>query len=82
MHLGSDAPPVDAIIELADEISEECPSCAVTASEIVMWADRIRERRPSRDALAAVVNASCAGLSADGRKAIVETIYGMVQGIA
>lgn len=48
MLIRSDAAPLDQIIELANEIIDECPSCAGTASEIVMWANEIRERRPDR----------------------------------
>lgn len=46
MHAAFDAQPTAAIAELAEEIIEECPSCPDKASEIVMWAEQIRERRP------------------------------------
>jgi hypothetical protein len=49
MPLASDAAPLDQIIELAHEIIDECPACAGTASEIAMWANEIRERRPGRE---------------------------------
>lgn len=71
MPLVSDAAPLDQIIELASEIIDECPSCAGTASEIVMWANEIRERRPSREELTALIDAACPGLPEDQRRILI-----------
>ncbi|WP_246777096.1 hypothetical protein [Microvirga sp. VF16] len=57
MPIAPDAAPLDHIIELANGVIDACPSCAGTASEIVMWASEIRERRPGREQLAALVDA-------------------------
>ena len=46
MRLASGAALLDHIIERAHEIIDECPSCAGTASEIAMWVNEIRKRRP------------------------------------
>ena len=57
--------PIDHIVELARKIMDECPSCASRASEITTWAAEIRERRPSRAELEALVDATCGGLISD-----------------
>jgi hypothetical protein len=44
---------------LSREIVDDCPSCAGKASQIAMWAREIRERRPSRQELEALVDATC-----------------------
>jgi hypothetical protein len=62
MQGGRDASPIESIVALANEIIDECPSCASRASEIIVWAREIRERRPSGDELAALVDATCQGL--------------------
>jgi hypothetical protein len=62
--------PIDRIMALAHEIIDECPSCAGKASEIALWAGQIRERRPGREVLAALVDATCEQLAAEkGRSA-------------
>jgi transposase len=79
MPLPPDAPPLDQIIELAHEIIDECPSCAGTASEIVMWANEIRERRPSREELTALVDATCPGLPEDQRTSLIDGLRAFVR---
>jgi hypothetical protein len=64
-----DTGPIEHIIELARGIIDECPSCAGKASKIVMWAGEIRERRPSRAELEALVDATCKDLLPDERRA-------------
>jgi len=54
--------PIDHIVELARKIMDECPSCAGRASEITTWAAEIRERRPSRGELEALIDATCGSL--------------------
>ena len=60
--------PIDHIVTLAREIADECPSCASRASEITTWATEIRERRPSRQELEALVDATCGDLLPDERR--------------
>ena len=75
-----DMRPVDQIIELAHEIMDECPSCASRASEIRMWATEIRERRPSREELEALIAATCAGfLPSERRKRLIDGLLAMVR---
>jgi hypothetical protein len=59
---------IDNIVELANQIIDECPSCAGRASEIAIWARQIRERRPSRDELTALVDATCKGFVPDDQR--------------
>jgi hypothetical protein len=74
-----EASPVDSIIELAHAIIDDCPTCAGKASEIIVWASEIRERRPGREELTALVDAICQGylpehqrtLLIDGLRALV-----------
>ena len=79
MPIAPDAAPLDHIIELANGIIDECPSCAGTASEIVMWANEIRERRPSREELMALVDATCPGLPADQRTLLIDGLRAFVR---
>jgi transposase len=79
MSIPPDAAPLDHIIELANGIIDECPSCAGTASEIVMWANEIRERRPGREELAALVDATCSGLPADQRAQLIDGLRAFVR---
>jgi hypothetical protein len=79
MPLASDAAPLDHIIELAHKIINACPSCAGTASAIVMWANEIRERRPSREELAALVDATCPGLADDQRTSLIDGLRAFVR---
>ncbi len=61
MQTNPNASPTDQIIGLAREIIDECPSCAGKASQIAVWASKIRERHPSRQELEALVDATCKG---------------------
>jgi hypothetical protein len=62
---------IDNIVALANQIIDECPSCAGRASEIAVWARQIRERRPSRDELAALVDATCKGFVPDDQRELL-----------
>jgi hypothetical protein len=71
--------PVDRIMALAHEITEECPSCAGKASEIALWAGQIRERHPSREELEALVNTTCDNdLPAEQKARLVEDLRALV----
>lgn len=75
-----EASPIDSIVALAHLIADECPSCASRASEIIVWASEIRERRPSREELTALVDAVCGGdLSEDRRKLLIEGLRAFVR---
>lgn len=75
-----EASPVDTIVALAHQIADECPACASRASEIIMWASEIRERRPSREELAALVDAVCENdLSEDRRKLLIDGLRALVR---
>jgi hypothetical protein len=63
-----EASPLDSIVALASRIADEFPSCASRASEIIMWASEIRERRPSREELTALVDATCKGYVPDDQR--------------
>jgi len=63
--------PIDNIVQLAHAIIEKCPTCAGKASEIMVWAGEIRERRPSREELTALVDATCEGFLPDDRRALL-----------
>lgn len=72
--------PVDEIISLAREIIDECPACAGKASKITMWASEIRERRPSRAELEALVDTTCDGQLPDEQKArLVDALRALVR---
>jgi hypothetical protein len=71
MQGGPDASPIESIVALANEIIDECPSCASRASEIIVWAREIRERRPSQGELAALVDATCQGLLPDAQRTLL-----------
>jgi hypothetical protein len=79
MAIAPDAAPLDHIIELAHEIMDECPSCAGTASEIVMWANEIQGRRPSREELTALVDAVCPGLLDDQRTDLINGLRAFIR---
>jgi hypothetical protein len=66
-----EASPLDSIIALARQITDDCPSCASRAAEIIMWASEIRERRPSREELAALVDTVCESYLPDDRRALL-----------
>ncbi len=61
MQERSDLSPIVNIMELAHEIIDTCPECTGRASEIIVWAEQIRERRPSREELAALIDVTCPG---------------------
>jgi hypothetical protein len=71
MQGGPDASPIESIVSLATEIIDECPLCASRASEIIVWAREIRERRPSQEELAALVDATCQGLLPDDQRRLL-----------
>ena len=71
---------IDNIVELANQIIDECLACAGRASEIAVWARQIRERRPSREELAALVDATCKGfLPADQRELLINGLRALVR---
>jgi hypothetical protein len=75
-----DSGPIDAIAELAHAIINECPSCVGRASEITTWAGQIRERRPSRQELEALVDATCRGyLPDDQRTLLIDGLRALVR---
>jgi hypothetical protein len=80
MPTDPDISPLDQIMTLAGEIVDECPSCAGKASQSAMWAREIRERRPSREELEALVDATCKGLVPDDqRKLLIEGLRALVR---
>ena len=80
MSESSEASPLDSIIGLARQIADECPSCASRAAEIIVWASEIRERRPSREELAALVDATCKGyLPDDQRELLIKGLRAFVR---
>jgi hypothetical protein len=80
MPAAPDTSPLDQIVTLAREIVDECPSCAGKASQIAMWAREIRERRPSRQELEALVDATCKGFVLDDqRKLLIECLRALVR---
>jgi hypothetical protein len=56
MTANPDNGPIDHIVALAHEIIEECSSCTRKAAQIAIWAGEIRERRPGREELEALVD--------------------------
>jgi hypothetical protein len=80
MQEKSDLSPVINIVDLAHEIIEACPSCAGRASEIIVWAEQIRERRPSREELAALIDTTCPGaLTETQRASLIESLRALVR---
>lgn len=76
----ADVSPIETIAALAREIIEECPSCAGRASEIIVWAEQVRERRPSREELAALVDATCQGALTETQRAnLIEGLRALVR---
>ena len=71
MSTDPDTSPLDQIMTLARDIVDECPSCAGKASQIAMWAREIRERRPSRQELEALVDATCNGFVPDDQRKLL-----------
>jgi hypothetical protein len=80
MPADPDTSPLDQIMTLSREIIDECPSCAGKASQIAMWAREIRERRPSRQELEALVDSTCQGsVPDDQRKLLIEGLRALVR---
>ena len=80
MQEKSDLSPIVNIVELAHEIIDECPSCAGRASEIIVWAEQVRERRPSREELAALIDATCQGSLTESQRAkLIEGLRALVR---
>ena len=80
MPADPDTSPLDQILALAQEIVDDWPSCAGKASQIAMWAREIRERRPGREELEALVDATCKGfLPDDQRKLLIESLRALVR---
>ncbi|MBD2750626.1 hypothetical protein IC232_28660 [Microvirga sp. BT688] len=80
MQTNPEASPINQIMTLAREIIDDCPSCAGKASRIAMWAGEIRERRPSRQELEALVDATCKGsLPDDQRELLIEGLRALVR---
>lgn len=80
MPTDPDISPLDQILTLAREIVDDCPSCAGKASQIAMWAREIRERRPSRQELEALVDATCNSFVPDDqRKLLIEGLRALVR---
>jgi hypothetical protein len=69
MQKKSDLSPLDNIMELAHEIIEACPACTGKASEIIIWAEQIRERRPSREEFATLIDSTCPGALTEAQRA-------------
>jgi hypothetical protein len=61
MQGGPEASPIESIVTLANAIIDEYPSCASRASEIIVWAREIGERRSSQEEPAALVEATGQG---------------------
>ncbi len=79
MRIAPDVAPPHHIVDLGHQIIDACPSGAGTASEIVMWANEIRERRPSREELTALVDAACPGLPDDQRTLLINGLRAFVR---
>jgi hypothetical protein len=76
----ADVSPIRTIMGLAREVIDECPSCAGRASEIIVWAEQVRERRPSREELAALVDVTCQGaLTETQRASLIEGLRAFVR---
>ncbi len=72
--------PIEAILDLAHEIIDACPSCTAKASEIIVWAQQVRERLPSREELAALVDATCQGALTETQRAnLIEGLRALVR---
>lgn len=80
MQEKSDLSPIVNIMVLAHEIIEACPSCTGRASEIIVWAEQVRERRPSREELAALIDSTCHGaLTETQRASLIEGLRALVR---
>ncbi len=80
MQERSDLSPIVNIMELAHEIIDTCPECTGRASEIIVWAEQIRERRPSREELAALIDVTCPGaLTKTQRANLIEGLRALVR---
>jgi hypothetical protein len=80
IHANAKVSPIDNIVELAQEIIDECPSCTSKASEIAVWAKEVRERRPTEEELAALIDATCNNSLPDvQRAALIEGLTALVR---
>jgi transposase len=80
MQERSDRSPIVNIMELAHEIIDTCPECTGRASEIIVWAEQIRERRPSREELAALIDVTCPGALTETQRAnLIEGLRALVR---
>jgi hypothetical protein len=80
MQEKSDLSPIENIMELARQIIDECPSCAGRASEIIVWAKEVRERRPSREELVALIDTTCPGALTESQRAnLIEGLRALVR---
>ena len=80
MQERADLSPIVNIVELAHEIIDACRECTGRASEIIVWAEQIRERRPSREELATLVDTTCPGaLTETQRENLIEGLRALVR---
>lgn len=80
MHGSENISIMEHVVELAHEIIDECPGCAAKASEIIIWVEQVRERRPSREELAALVDATCEGALGETHRAnLIEGLRALVR---
>jgi hypothetical protein len=80
MQERSDLSPIMNITALAHEIIDDCPECTGRASRIIVWAEQIRERRPSRDELAALIDVTCPGALTETQRAkLIESLRALVR---
>ena len=62
---------MDNIVALAHEIIDQCPACAAKASEIVVWVSEVRERRPDRAEITALVDATVGNALAEPERSLL-----------
>ena len=80
MQERSELSPIVNIMELAHEIIDTCPECTGRASEIIVWAEQIRERRPSREELVALIDLTCPGALTETQRAnLIEGLRALVR---
>jgi transposase len=80
MQEKADLSPIVNIMALAHEIIDTCPECTGRASEIIVWAEQIRERRPSREELVALIDVTCPGALTEKQRAnLIEGLRAFVR---
>jgi transposase len=80
MQEKADLSPIVNIMELAHEIIDTCPECTGRASEIIVWAEQIRERRPSREELVALTDVTCPGALTEAQRAnLIDSLHAFVR---